>query len=153
MGVDLLKGFGNGFERIALEKRETGDRRGAGAGSRSDWIQERISMTIESSQNENRAPGAEDEAKERLIAGAEQQVGAGEQVEGPQQTGEQAGPESVAAGADPGGEIPSAAEAEDRGAAEQRLKDDEEAAELDEALDESFPASDPPSLTTKGRAK
>src|SRR5512144_2102222 len=110
-------------------------------------------MVTESSENENRARQAEAEAKERLIAGAEQQVGAGEQMEGAQQADEQSGPGSVASGADPGREIPSAAEAEVRGGAEQRLKDDEEAAELDEALDESFPASDPPSLTTKGRAK
>jgi hypothetical protein len=110
-------------------------------------------MTTESSQNENRASEAEDEAKERLIVGAEQQVGAGEQVQEVEQSEEQPEPGSVAAGADPGGEIPSAAEAEDRGDDEQRLKDDEEASELDEALDESFPASDPPSVTTKGRVK
>jgi hypothetical protein len=56
-----------------------------------------------------------------LIQGAEQQVGAGEQVETP------------------------AADARHPRAA----KD----AELDDALDDSFPASDPPSPATKGRVK
>ena len=50
-------------------------------------------------------------------------------------------------------ESPSASEAEDRGGPEHRPKDDEEATELDDALDDSFPASDPPSQTTKGRVK
>jgi hypothetical protein len=86
-----------------------------------------------STQDEKPAPEATDDATERLITGAEQQVGAGEQVEGAEQ--------------------PSAAEAEDRGGVEQPSEDDEEAADLDEALDESFPASDPPSVTTKRRAK
>jgi hypothetical protein len=90
-------------------------------------------MSTKRSETENRAPEAKDEATDRLITGAEQQVGAGEQVEEAEQ--------------------PSAAEAEDRGGAEQRSEDDEEAPELDEALDESFPASDPPSVTTKGRIK
>lgn len=106
-------------------------------------------MGNDNSESENRARQA-DEAEERLIAGAEQQVGAGEQVEGAQQ--EQPAPGSVASGTDAGGEIPSAAEAEDRDGAEQRLKDDEET-ELDEALDDSFPASDPPAATTKVRVK
>ncbi len=52
-----------------------------------------------------------------------------------------------------GSQMPSASEAEDRGGPEHRLKDDEEATELDDALDDSFPASDPPSQTTKGRVK
>jgi hypothetical protein len=30
------------------------------------------------------------------------------------------------------------------------LKDDEEASELDKALEDTFPASDPPARTTKG---
>jgi hypothetical protein len=85
-----------------------------------------------STQDEKPAPEATDDATERLITGAEQQVGAGEQVEAAEQ--------------------PSVAEAEDRGV-EQQSEDDEEAAGLDEALDESFPASDPPAHTTKGRAK
>ena len=49
--------------------------------------------------------------------------------------------------------MPSAAEAEDRGGEEQRLKDDEEAAELDDALDDSFPASDPPAQTIERQGK
>jgi hypothetical protein len=108
-----------------------------------------------------------DEDEKRLVAGAEQQVGAGEVEEskgdeeaagvGEQEhalRGEaQAGPGTVAAGADPDREMPSAAEAEDRGGPDQRLKDDEEAAELDGALDDSFPASDPPTQTSKGKVK
>lgn len=75
-------------------------------------------------------PAAGDDATRRLVIGAEQQAGAGELVE-----------------------ASSASEAEDRGGPEYRLKDDEQATELDDALDDSFPASDPPSQTTKGRVK
>ncbi len=123
-------------------------------------------MSSQSEKNSAERPANDDER--RLVVGAEQQVGAGENLEedgGEQKSavvGEQdhalrsdprPEPRTVASGADPGKEIPSAAEAEDRGGEEQRLKDDEEAAELDDALDDSFPASDPPTQTSKGKVK
>ncbi len=114
-------------------------------------------MSSQSSEND----------EQRLVTGAEQQVGAGEveedkgdekaagvgEQEHAPQNEAQAKPGTVTAGADPDREMPSAAEAEDRGGPEQRLKDDEEAAELDDALDDSFPASDPPAQTSKGKVK
>ena len=124
-------------------------------------------MTQPSERNPADRPANDDEEK-RLVVGAEQQVGAGEDLEeagGEQKDAavgerdhalrqdEQPEPGVVAAGSDPDREIPSAAEAEDRGGEEQRLKDDEEAAELDDALDDSFPASDPPAQTTRGKVK
>ena len=124
-------------------------------------------MSSQSEKNPAERPANDDEEK-RLVVGAEQQVGAGEQLEeleadtdDPRTTQqghaldkpEQPEAGSVSSGADPDNEIPSAVEAEDRGGEEQRLKDDEEAAELDDALDDSFPASDPPAQTTKGKVK
>ena len=123
-----------------------------------------------SSQSSERNPAeqpANDDEEKRLVVGAEQQVGAGEVEEEKGEdkaagVGEQehalrseapAEPGTVSAGADPDREMPSASEAEDRGGPEQRLKDDEEAAELDGALDDSFPASDPPTQTAKGKVK
>ena len=123
-------------------------------------------MSSQSEKNPAERPANDDER--RLVVGAEQQVGAGEQLEEREadtddsqtiQQGhaldkpEQPEAASVSSGADPNNQIPSAAEAEDRGGEEQRLKDDEEAAELDDALDDSFPASDPPAQTSKGEVK
>lgn len=123
-------------------------------------------MSSQSEKNPAERPANDDER--RLVVGAEQQVGAGEDLEedGGEQKDAVVGdqdhalrsdprpePGTVAAGADPDREIPSAAEAEDRGGEEQRLKDDEESAELDDALDDSFPASDPPAQTSKGKVK
>jgi hypothetical protein len=124
-------------------------------------------MSSQSEKNPAERPANDDEEK-RLVVGAEQQVGAGEDLEEAEDEQKNAAvgdqdhalrhdaqpePGTVAAGADPDREIPSAAEAEDRGGEEQRLKDDEEAAELDDALDDSFPASDPPAQTSKGKVK
>lgn len=77
-------------------------------------------------------PVAEDTAK-KLVEGAEQQVG-GSEIEEASET-DRDNPHTSKQG-----------HAQQRGG--QAQLDDEK---LDEALDESFPASDPPSQTTKGR--
>ena len=122
------------------------------------------------------APGSEspvakeDPARERVehpwIEGAEQQVGAGESVEPsalaahepPMSGGGQAqGPEGrqetterIIIGAEQQAGAGEQAASPEADAYDRRAAKD---AELDEALDDSFPASDPPSQTTKGRVK
>lgn len=100
-------------------------------------------------------PVAEDTAR-RLVEGAEQQVGAGEQgseQDQAQQRGAEAPSPAVSSAADRNRDMPGAAEAEDRDQPDQPVNDDDEATELDDALGDSFPASDPPAQTTKGRVK
>lgn len=105
---------------------------------------------------------------QRLVEGAEQQVGAGEQAESPELAaydprtkkdgraqepeGRQAGEttERIITGAEQQVGAGEQVEAPATEAYDPRATKD---AELDDALDDSFPASDPPSQTTKGRVK
>lgn len=113
-----------------------------------------------------------DDIAERLAADPPQQVGIAKEMESresdtddPRTTeqghaqersgGESGGaePGSVAAGADSDREISSTEEVEGRGDLDQGLQgfnDDEEASGLDSALEDTFPASDPPAQTSKG---
>jgi hypothetical protein len=115
-------------------------------------------------------PVAEETAR-RLVEGAEQQVGAGEQNEppevaayDPQTTKEgqakepqdrQAGEETerIITGAEQQVGTGEQGEAPETGAYDPRTTKEEEDAELDDALEGTFPASDPPSQTSKSRPR
>jgi hypothetical protein len=114
-------------------------------------------------------PVAEETAR-RLVEGAEQQAGAGEQVEPPEvaaydprttKEGQAKEPEGRQAG-ETTERIITGAEQQvgtgEQGAAPETEAYDPRAtkegdAELDDALEGTFPASDPPSQTSKGRAR
>jgi hypothetical protein len=114
-------------------------------------------------------PVAEETAR-RLVEGAEQQVGAGEQNEPPEvaaydpQTtkegqakepeGRQAGEktERIITGAEQQVGTGEQGEAPETEAYDPRATKEGDA-ELDDALEGTFPASDPPSRTSKGRAR
>jgi hypothetical protein len=127
------------------------------------------------SQDPKKDPTLEPVAEEtvrRLVEGAEQQVGAGEQNEPPDVTaydpqttkegqakepeGRQAGEktERIITGAEQQVGTGEQGEAPETGAYDPRAtKEEEEDAELDDALEGTFPASDPPSQTSKSRPR